>query len=477
LLAALGALCGILLAQVLSRALVPLLGSQNAHIFVDLHMDWRVLGFTAALALITCILFGLSPALQASGVAPAEAIKAGGRGVVTSRSRLGFRRALVAVQIALSLTLVVGALLFVRTFRNLLTADPGFEADRIIVADADFSISKVPLGQRTLYKQHLTEVVKAVPGVQSVARNRFEPVNGGAWNEEINIPIAGTSKAESWFNQVSPGYFATLRNQLLAGREFNDQDKLGFPQVAIISRSFAMKLFHEATPIGKTFGVVQYGNKPDVIYQVIGVTEDLKYEDLRKDFEPIAYLPDIQAADPDSDATMMVRSDQPAEVLVPEIRRELLKVNPDLVLQFSRLKDQIADGLVAERLMALLAGFFGLLAMVLAVIGLYGVIAYMVARRTNEIGIRMALGANRGSILFLIMKEVATTCGIGLLAGVGLTLTAAPAVRSLLFGLRATDPATLIAAVGGVGIVAVLASMLPALRAAQLDPMVALHDE
>jgi ABC-type antimicrobial peptide transport system permease subunit len=174
---------------------------------------------------------------------------------------------------------------------------------------------------------------------------------------------------------------------------------------------------------------------------------------------------------------MMVRTNQPAYVVVPEIRRALLKANPDLVLQFIRLKDDIEDGLVAERLMAMLAGFFGVLAIVLAVIGLYSVIAYMVAQRTNEIGIRMALGANRGNILLLIMKEAAVICGIGLIAGVGLAVAAAPVVRSLLFGLRPTDPSTLAFAIVGVCIVGVLAASLPALRATQLDPMAALHDE
>ncbi|MGC2111842.1 MAG: FtsX-like permease family protein [Candidatus Korobacteraceae bacterium] len=201
--------------------------------------------------------------------------------------------------------------------------------------------------------------------------------------------------------------------------------------------------------------------------------------DLRREFEPIVYLPDSQTpnSEMESDAYMMVRSEQPPEVLVPEIRSRLLKVNPDLVLKFTQLKDDIVNSLVAERLMAMLAGFFGVLAIVLAVIGLYGVIAYMVTRRTNEIGIRMALGADRRRILMLIMREVAAICAIGLLVGLGLALAAAPAVRSLLFGLRPTDPSTLAVAIVGVILFTVLASLLPALRAAQLDPMAALHDE
>lgn len=478
LLASLGALAGVALAQLLSRLLVPFLGSQNAHIFLDLHLDWRVISFTAGLALVTSILFGLSPALQSSRVAPAEVMKSGGRGIVAARSRFGVRRALVAAQIALSLTLVIGALLFVRTFRNLLTQDAGFDPNHILVTTVDFSDLKVPVPERVAFQQRLTEAVAAVPGVQSVARAMAGPVNGGNWNEEINIPLAGTAKQISWFDAVSPGYFATINNSLIVGRDFTDNDnRPGAPKVAIISRTFATKLFHESAPLGKTFGVVQYGDKPDMIYQVVGVAEDLKYESLRKGFDPIAYLPDALNPVPQPAVSLLIRSSQPSEVLGPEIRGALLQVNPDLVLQFSRLKDDIADTLIAERLMAMLAGFFGVLAIILAVVGLYGVIAYMVARRTNEIGVRMALGANRGSILMLVMREVAGICAIGLIAGLALTVAAGPAARSLLFGLRPTDPITWTAAIFGVAAVALGASLLPAMRAAQLDPLVALHEE
>jgi putative ABC transport system permease protein len=383
------------------------------------------------------------------------------------------------MQIALSLTLVVGALLFVRTFRNLLTADPGFQADRILVARVNFSSPHIPPSERTLFKQRLREAVRAIPSVQSAASNRVEPAHGHDWNEDINIPSVGTFKAEAWFNRVSPAYFATLGNSMLAGRDFSDRDEPDAPKVASVSRAFATKLFHEPAPIGKTFGVVQYGDVPDAVYQVVGVTEDMKYAELREEFAPLVYLPDSQtpASEIESHTILMIRSDTPVEVLVPEIRQRLLAINPELVLRFSRMKDDVAEGLVAERLMAVLAGFFAVLAIVLAVVGLYGVIAFMVARRTNEIGIRMALGADRARILMMIMREVAAICAVGLLVGLGLALAAAPAIRSLLYGLRPTDPATLAVAAAGISAFAVLASLLPALRAAQLDPMDALHEE
>ena len=397
---------------------------------------------------------------------------------MTSRSGFGFRRVLVATQIALSLTLVIGALLFVRTFRNLLTQDPGFDPNHVLVVNADYGNIKVPIQERMAFRQRLTDTVAAVPGVQLVSRALAGPVNGGNWNEDINIPLAGTMKQTSWFDSVSPGYFTTIGNPLIAGRDFNDEDGPGAPQVAIISRTFATKLFHEPTPVGKTFAVVQYGDKPDMVFQVVGVTEDLKYESLQKGFDPIAYLPDMQTPSGlQSTVSLLVRSNASSQVLTAEIRRALLQVNPDLALQFSQLKDDIADGLVAERLMAMLAGFFGALAIVLAVVGLYGMIAYMVARRTNEIGIRMALGAHRFNILVLIMKEVAAICGAGMIAGLGLSAALGPAARSLLFGMKPTDPATLAAGAAGVAAVALIASLIPALRAAHLNPTVALHEE
>ena len=475
LLAAIGAIAGAALAQLLSRALVPFLGTKDQHIFVDLHLDWRVLTFTVALALITCVLFGLSPALQASRVAPGEVLQAAGRGIVAARSRFELRRMLVAAQIALSLSLVIAAFLFIGTFRNLLTADSGFQPDDLVVANVDFSSLRIPPAERLAHKQQLTDAVAKIPGVISVARNRFEPVNGGAWNENINISRTGISKQTAWFNEVSPGYFSTIGNPLIAGRDFNKDDSVNSPKVAIVSRAFATKYFREPNPCGKTFGVVQYGDKPDEVYQVVGVAGDLKYSDLRGDFEPLVYVPDAQSTAPESETLLMVRADQRTDVLVPEIRRGLLQVNSNLVLQFSTMKDDIADGLVTERLMAVLAGFFGVLALALAIIGVYGVIAYTVARRTNEIGIRMALGARREKILLLLMKEVAVISAIGTAGGIALTAAAGPAARSLLFGLRPLDPSVVVLSVVAVFIVSGFASLVPALRAAQLNPMVALR--
>jgi len=476
-LTAAGAVAGTALAHMLSRALVPLLGGRDQQIFIDLHMDWRVIAFTAGLALITCLLFGLSPAMQAARVPPAEATKISGRGVVASRTRTGFRRVLIAAQIALSMTLVMGALLFVVTFRNLANVTRGFNADGVVVARVDFSDVHVPVDQRLAYAKRLASAVAAIPGVDTAARSTLGPVNGGQWNEEINVPLAGTRKGVAWFDAVGPGYFGVLQNRLLAGRDFTERDTVGALNVAIISRTFALKFFHEPTPLGKSFGVVQYNDRPDVTYQVIGVTDDLKYSDLRSDFEPIAYLADAQRPAHSSDATLFVRSRQSPVAMTSEVRRALLAMTPDLIVHVTELTDDVADTLVAERLMAMLASFFGALAIVLAAVGLYGVIAYSVARRTSELGLRIALGADAISILRLILTELAAIAAVGALGGIALTLTVTPFAQSLLFGVGSADPMALGGSVLVVGVVALAAGVVPALHAARLSPITALAEQ
>jgi putative ABC transport system permease protein len=475
-LAAGGATAGAALASILSRALVPMLGGRHERIFVDLHMDWRVLAFTAALALLTCLLFGLSPALQSSRVPPAEVMKAAGRSVVARRSGARMRRALIATQVALSLVLVMSSLLFVRTFRNLLDVDPGFNPDGVVVASVNFSDVHVPAARRLIYKQQMTSLVRALPDVDSAARSSFAPVNGGEWNEMIDIPSTRTSKALAWVDAVGPGYFGVLQNRLLAGRDFADQDRAGSPAVAIISRTFATKLFQDPAPLGKTFGVVQYGDKPDAVYEVIGVAEDLKYTDLRSEFEPIVYFADAQLQSQGNATTLLVRSRTSSAALAAALRPALERLSPDIDVRISQLREDEADGLVRERLMAMLAGFFGILAVVLAAIGLYGIIAYTVAQRTSEIGIRMALGAGAVRIFRLVLADVAGTLGVGIMAGIALTVGVAPIAQSLLFGLRPTDLSTLAAAIAAIAMVAVLSSLLPAMRAARLDPVKALAD-
>jgi putative ABC transport system permease protein len=473
LLAALGTMAGAVLAQILSPVLVAFLSTQQNRIFVELTPDWRMLGFTTALAFLTCILFGLIPAIQASRTEPGVVMKASGRGATAGRDRFLLRRALVVSQVAFSLVLLTGSFLFVRTFRNLLALQAGFQQDHILIADFDFSPLKLPQESQMAYKRELIARIQAVAGVSSVAETLVVPMSHRGWDNNIDIPN-GAQREDVTFNRISAGYFRTMETPLLAGRDFKETDTPKAPRVAIVNETFARKYFSSASPVGKQFHDT---GKPDQTYQIVGLVKDTKYYELREDPVAIVFVSFTQANGPDENSTLMIRSDEPLLPLISSIKRAANDMNPSLVLNFSVLKTQIREGLLRERLMATLSGFFGVLATVLAMVGLYGVISYMVIRRRNEIGVRMALGANRSNILLMVLREAAILLGIGLVVGTGLALVAGSAAASMLYGLKARDPLTLGAAIGGMTVVALVASLLPAQRAATVHPMAALREE
>jgi len=476
LLAALGALCGAGLAQVLSHLLVLFLSTEHARLFVDLNPDWRVLAFTAGLAVLTCLLFGLAPAIQAARTPPAEVLKATGRGVTAGRARFRLRRVLVISQVALSLVLLVGALLFIRTLSNLANLDAGFQRDHILVTELDLSSLNLPVARRISYKDEVLAQVRSLPGVSSAAATSIVPLSGQGWNDNINIPGSHIQRQLADFNRVTPEYFRTMGTPLLMGRDFTERDTLASPPVAIVTQTFVRKYLNGSDPIGQTFSLIR-GSKSEKLFQIVGLVKDTKYTDLREDFSPVAFLAKGQDDDPKLDLQIVIRSDEPLINLVPAIKHAIATIDPAIVIHFKVLETMIRDGLLRERLMAILAGFFGILAAVLAMIGLYGVVSYMVARRRNEIGVRVALGANPHQIVRLILRESAGLLGIGLAIGIVLAIACGSAARALLFGLRPSDPTTLALALTSLAVVALAASFLPARRAARLDPMSALHDE
>jgi len=477
LLAAAGAVLGAGLAQILSRGLVSFLRTQGSRWSLDLSPDWRVLACTAALALLTCLIFGLAPALQAGRTTPGEALKSSGRSLTAGRQRLGVRRALVVSQVALSLVLLVGALLFVRTLRNLQTVDTGFARDQILVAEMDLSALKLPRERRTFAKRQMLERLRAVPGVLSAADAQIVPVSGEGWNESVNVPGTAVQRKLANFNRVTPGFFKTLRTPLLSGRDFNDGDTLSTPAVAVVTKTFVRKFLNGANPVGRSFTVIQQAGRPDRVYQIVGLVKDSKYADLREEFSPIVFLPEAQDDDPDQSMHAVLRTDAPISGLVASAKQIAAERSPEVVLNFRVFETTIRESLLRERLMATLSGFFGFLAALLATIGLYGVISYMVVRRRNEIGVRMALGASRRDVLALILREAGTLLGIGLVLGTGLALLAGSAARALLFGLTPSDPVTMGIAVVSLAGIAAAASFLPAHRAATLDPMQALRED
>jgi putative ABC transport system permease protein len=480
LLAIAGTVCGGFLAAALSQSLVSFISTPDNPVFLDMPTDWRVLGFAAGLAVLTTVLFGLAPALRAGNVPLGAGLKTGGRGTTGGRERFRFQRALVASQVALSLVLLAGALLFARSLRNLVTRDPGFQQEGILVAHVDFTRLKLSEAQQQPFTRDLLERIGAIPEVAAAATSNRSPVNGSSSNDWVLDDKGGHPNGAAWEDYVSPGYFQTMENPMLAGRDFDSNDTATSPRVAIVNQTF-VKQFLGGTKeaIGKQIRVWAPPGQPPRYYTVVGEVKDSVYNDMHIPMEAVMYFPRTQLAPPFiyPAATFLIRSRAGMAGLVNGVKQAIVDANPAIDIQFKLLRTQIRDSLAQDELMATLCGFFGGLAVLLAAVGLYGVISYTVAQRTNEIGIRMALGAQRSGVLRLILGEVAVLIGIGIVVGAALTLAGSKVASSLLFGLKARDPLTLAAAAILLAAIGLAASLVPARRAMQTDPMVALRYE
>ncbi len=471
-----GAAAGLFVARTLAGFMISFLSRQGNQLFLNLSPDWRVFAFTGGVAVIATILFGLIPALRATRLAPGVAMKAGSRGVTTSRERFGLRRALVVSQVALSLVLLVGALLFTRSFRNLLTVDLGFQRTGILITDIDLTELNLSTERRAAFRRDLLEGLRSIPGVDSAAEAAIVPTEGSSVNRSVWMDTSSASQAKtSWFNWVTPGFFKTMETPLLAGRDFNDRDTATSPKVAIVNEAFAREIAGGANPIGRRFRQKGELRDPQIEYQIVGLVGNTKYQDIREQFSPIIYVPMSQMSDPDQ--PILIRSHIPLADLTSRVKQTIAQMSPDVSLQFRSLQTMISNNLLGERLMATLSDFFGVLAALLAIIGLYGVMSYMVVRRTNEIGIRMTLGAGRGEIVAMIVREAGVLLAAGLAAGIALSLAAGRAAGSMLFSLKPYDPLTLALAAVLLALVAVAASCLPALRASRVNPTEALREE
>ena len=476
LLAVAGAGAGLLLAHTLARFLISFLSTQGNQVFLNLKADWRVFAFTAAVAMLATVLFGLVPALRATRIAPGEAMKAGSRGMTADRQRFGLRRALVVSQVAFSLVLLVGALLFTRSLRNLLTVDLGFQRTGILVTNIDLTPLNLSVERRFAFERELLERIRSTPGVESAAQAAVVPISGNSMNRTIWMQGADPAHAGNpWFNWVSPDFFKTMGTPLLAGRDFNDHDTATSPKVAIVNEAFVRQFNIGTNAIGKRLLQKAGLGQPHVEYEIVGLVKNTKYQDLREDFPPLVYVPIAQGTEPDQ--PILIRSRAPMPALTAQVKQTIAQTSPDISVNFSVLENMIHDELLGERLMATLSGFFGLLAGLLATLGLYGVMSYAVARRTNEIGIRMTLGARQGEITAMIIREAGMLLAAGLVVGIPLSIAGGRAASSILFGLKPYDPVTLVAATALLAFVALGASFLPARRATKVDPMVALRYE
>jgi predicted permease len=478
LLAVSGALLGLVFAQWAARLLVRELSFYGSRITLDVGIDWRVLGFTAAIALTTALLFGIVPALRSTRVQPQDAMKEQGRSVVGD-ARFGMASVLVAVQVALSLVLVVGAALFVRTFSSLAHVRLGFDPGPIMVVDVSAKRSNVPQNERPKLFERMRESVLTVPGVQQAALQSITPLSNSEWDTLIANP-PGKSLPESerdvHMNEVSPGWFATYGTPIVSGRDFTLHDDTSAPPVIIVNETFVRK-YLSGNPIGQIVRNESSPGEDTPPMQIIGVVRDAVYDSLRDPIPPTMYAPALQEKRGAASMEIAVRavSGSPA-LLTRGIVEALGRVDRDVTLSFKPLRETVRDFTVQERVLALLSGFFGALALLLAGLGLYGVMSYAVSRRRAEIGIRMALGAGPGSAVRLVLGRAGMLVGFGVIAGSALSLWASKFVSELLFGLQPRDPGTLVMASLTLAVIGALAAWVPARRAARIDPAKVLRE-
>ncbi|HXO04538.1 MAG TPA: ABC transporter permease [Candidatus Sulfotelmatobacter sp.] len=480
LLSAAGALLGILFAKWGGVLLVRFVSTKQTQVFLDLSMDLRVLSFTVGIAILTGLLFGILPAFRSTRVSLTSAIKGVEVQGDTKRSRFHSGKWIVALQVALSLILLVGTGLFVRSFRNLITLDPGFDRQNVLLVTTRIHDANIaPSAHAEFYGQILARL-KAVPGVTSASQDWMAPMSGVEWNEDIAVegqkPAAGEEPLV-WFNWITPDYFATLRTPVIAGRVFDARDTANSQPVAIVNETMARKFFPNKNPIGQYFHIPDSHLASAQPLQIVGLVKDSKYDSLREDFFPFAYVPLAQMSQLPESGVFELRTGVTPSALIPAVRDAIGNLNKGVSLQFTTLSQSVDDTLAQERLLATLSGFFGGLALLLTAIGLYGVMSYVVTQRTREIGIRMALGAQPASIMSLVMRDAAALLAVGIAAGVVASIWVARLVQQLLFGLKANDAETLALAAGSLVVIALLASYLPARRAMRVDPIKALHYE
>ncbi len=474
LLSAIGAVLGAALAGVLGRDLVALIGTPGTTYFVDLELNWRVLGCVGLLALLTSALFGVLPAIRAART-PARAMLSGTRGASEGRERVLARRVLVVGQVALSLVLLVGALLFVVTLRKLQSADTGMHTENVVVAEFDSRRSQIPDDRRAEFERQFLQRLAALPGVEAASPVAIVPMNGNGWNDTVVVD-GKPSQTYPNINRVGPDFFKALGIPLLAGRTFSDEDGPGTPRVAIVSEAFGRTFFNTPTPLNQEFRFDVPPGDPNPSYRIVGVVRNTKYSDSRDDFGPLVFLADSQATRRTVFLSTVLRT-RPGATLTPSLIAAARDVDPRIVVSIQTIDDQIQGALVRERLMATLSTFFGGLATLLAAVGLYGLMAYLVLRRRFEIGLRLALGAEPRTVLSMMIRESAMLVAIGLVIGAGLAWMTTGWAATLLFQLNPKDPVLLVTAALGLAALALTASFVPALRAARVDPTTALRSE
>jgi predicted permease len=474
LLVAIGTAGAVLIAGVMGQWLVTSLQTSGSSITLPVIVDWRVLGFAGLLAVATCLLFGLAPALRGTRVTASSVLRATARGASAGRESVALRRALVVVQIALSVALLFGSLLFARTLRNVLTVDPGFRSEGLLTAFVDWTRLGLAPDLRASQSDLVLQRIRAIPGVEGAATVAVAPISGDAGGNDVWPERDRNAKFNTLVNFVGDGYFRLLGVPLVAGREFDARDRIDSVPVVIVNETFAANLGGAVAAVGQRITREPTPRTPAATYEIVGVVRNSAYLDLKEEPYPTMNYAASQR-EAGLGTQLMIRSSLPSTATTAAITAALANLDPRITVSYTIVPTVIHDTLAQDRLLAALSGGFGFLAALLTMVGLYGLVAYSVTRRSAEIGVRVALGASRGSILRLVMREVGVLLAVGVPLGAAVAMLGGRTASSLLFRVRPYDPLTLIAAVTILAGVAVAASYVPARRATRIEPVVALR--
>jgi predicted permease len=473
-----GGIVGLQIAYWVGEALISALPFSDATRTLSAAPDWRVGLFTLGLSVISGVGFGLVPALRASQADLAQALKSEATSVVGGTFRL--RKGLVVAQVALSLLLLIGAGLFTRSLMNLRALDPGFEPERLFAFDVDPARSGQDFTQRVATLRRIQDELAGEPGVVSASAAAVTLMSNSNSSSTVRVEGYEAKEGEDMnpnFNYVAPGFFETLGLPVVAGRDLAETDVLGAPQVAVVNEVFARYYFKNENPIGRRFGLGRTATPEGHPIEIIGVVRDGKAASMREEPRRFVYVPYTQEESIGS-LTYYVRSSAKPDSFGAQLRAAVARVDPTLpVTSLKTMEAQIGESLFVERMVAMLSAAFGLLATLLAAIGLYGVMSYAVSMRTREIGLRVALGADRRAVLMLVLREVVVLAALGIAIGLPGGYGLGKVVESQLYGLKARDPLTFAVATLALVATAFVAGLIPAMRAARVDPMKALRYE
>jgi putative ABC transport system permease protein len=477
-----GAALGLAFARWSSALLIQQLATWESTVSLDLALDWRVLVFTATLTCLCAISAGMAPMIAVKNVAPGETLKGAGRALAGDR-RFAVRGALVVAQIAVSFILVITAGLFLRTLASLSQLPLGFVPEPLVVVQMNLQASGIPPEERAARVQRLRDVAAAVPGVRSASAASVRLLTGGGWFTNNRVAVGDgpllpeDNRKRVWRNATTPGWFETMGIRLLGGRDFSARDRVGSPPVAIVNEAFARRYLPGQRPIGQTLRV---DSEAGPRYEIVGLVADAVYTAPRDGMLPQLYVPLAQRAAQDwnswEDAVLTVKASVQRAFVERDVAAALAQVDPTLVFTSGTFDELIDATMTRERLVAMTSGFFGALALLLAGLGLYGVVAQAMNARRTEIGLRMALGAQPRGIAGLVFRRIGVLIAAGLAIGLAGGWWAARIVAPLLFQVQARDPATLCATAAVLTAVGVLAAWVPARRAARLDPATVLRE-